>query len=385
MIRLILLKIINFFLSILKVFPLKDNQYFFMSYQGKQFSCNPRAIYFYLDKNKKNVKFLWGIYEKKLVTPSCNNKMICVKPNTLKYYISIIRSKYVITNIQLPTYIPKKKGAVWINTWHGGGAFKLVEYPSTNLYARITKEIQARNTDYYISSSKKFSEIMSKSTSISMEKFISIGMPRNDIFFLEKTEQNEIRNKVCRFFNISSNKLIVLYAPTYRGNITDSHFDIDFDFDYIRKIIEEKFNKSICYILRAHHSIKKSSVRSLSDIKDGNQYDEMQELLVAADILITDYSSCIYDYSLTFKPAFLFVPDLELYEKERGLYTSISEWPYAYAENNNELANIIIDYNPYLSQKKISDYLQTLGSYDKGCATKELVKLLMLRTESEVS
>ena len=146
MFKLFLLKVLRLFFSILKIFPVKQNQYFFLSYKGKQFSCNPRAVYLYLEENTRGNVFVWGINNKALVSQSYNNKLICVKPKSLKYYYTLIRSKYVITNIQFPSFLSKKKDAVWINTWHGGGAFKLVEYSSSGLYAKATRKIQCKNT-----------------------------------------------------------------------------------------------------------------------------------------------------------------------------------------------------------------------------------------------
>ena len=376
MLKLILLELVRIIFSFLKLFPIKQNQYFFLSYKGRQFSCNPRAIYLYLEANTTNNIFVWGINNSELVSKCYNNKLIWVKPKSLQYYLKLIQSKYVITNIQLPSFLPKKKDAIWVNTWHGGGAFKLVEYPSVGIYSKMTRNIQCKNTTYYISSSKKFTEIMSNSTSIPKEKFLNIGMPRNDIFFYNQLQKNEIREKICKYYDILSENIIVLYAPTYRGNVTTAYFDMELDLNLIKSAIEKKFKKTVCFIIRSHHSVQKYSKKLLSGVKDGSIYDEMQELLVASDILITDYSSCIYDFALSYKPAFLFVPDLKEYEEQRGLYTSISEWPFEYAENNAILAELIMNYDTKIAEEKINKYLYSLGAYDIGKSTSRLIQIL---------
>lgn len=86
-----------------------------------------------------------------------------------------------------------------------------------------------------------------------------------------------------------------------------------------------------------------------------------------ADVLITDYSSCIWDYSLIFRPCFLFVPDLEEYENERGgFYTQISSWPGIICKNDEELANKIFCYNRTEYIQKVESHHSSLVSYDKG-------------------
>lgn len=378
MIKLFILYAIKFFLSFLRIFPLRKNQFFFMSYGGTQYSCNPRSIYEYLDSHFSGMTFVWGIFDsKKIKKISSSNKMECICPNTLRYFKKLITSEYVITNIQLPTYIPKKKKSIWINTWHGGGAFKKVEYPSVNLYSKITKRIQIKHTDFYISSSKKFTEVTSASTEIPKNKFLEIGMPRNDVFFASEQIKNNIRKEVFDFFGISYSSFAVLFAPTYRGKTVKNSrkFDFQLDIEKVKSVFEKRFGKKVALIVRAHHATKET-VQGMTGIIDGTSYSDMQDLLVAADALITDYSSCIFDFSLSKKPGFLFVPDLETYENERGFYTQINEWPFPYAKSNEKLCKLIENYDGSLAEKKRVEYLEKIGSVEKGTSTENLFRSL---------
>ncbi len=101
-----------------------------MSYYGRQYSCNPRAIYEYLGKKYNGYEFVWCINDAKKITElPGKNKIITVSKNSLKYFYYLITSHFVFSNIQLETYMPKKRKSIWINTWHGGGAFKVVDIP----------------------------------------------------------------------------------------------------------------------------------------------------------------------------------------------------------------------------------------------------------------
>lgn len=145
MIKLILLYFLQFLLSVFKIFSVKKNQFFFESYQGKQFSCNPKAIFEYLSDNYSNKIFVWSLnIEIDFSDYSNKNKIITVKPKSFRYYFYLLTSKYVFTNIELSTFIPKRKNSIWVNTWHGGGAFKKVEHLETNFYSKVTKKIQQK-------------------------------------------------------------------------------------------------------------------------------------------------------------------------------------------------------------------------------------------------
>lgn len=378
MIKILVLYLIKFFLLPLKILPTKKNSILFLSYQGKQYSCNPRAIYEYMNSHFSNLEFIWGIYDStKVLDCSSANTLKWVKPNTFAYFKRLVTAKYVITNIPLPVYIPKKTDTVWVNTWHGGGAFKKVEYPVTNLYAKIARNIQNKHTDYYISSSKKFTEIMSKSTGIPESKFIEIGMPRNDVFFSSTEEKNYIREKIVNLYAIPKNSFIVLFSPTYRGkSAQDSQkFAFKLDADAVKNAFKNRFGKDVVIMIRSHHAIKEA-LESIDGILDGTSYPDMQDLLVACDSLITDYSSCIWDFSLTDKPGFLFVPDIVEYECKRGLYTPVSDWAFDYATTNDGLCRLIESYDDVKATYKREAYLERLGSCDKGTALQAVANIL---------
>lgn len=370
-IKLLLYFILHFVLSILKLFPTKSKNIFFESYNGKQFSDNPLYLYKYLQEISCDFRYIWALFDPSLIQ---GESVLVVKPRTIRYFYYLITAKYVFTNIQLSAYVPKKKDSLWINTWHGGGKFKKVDIPTVTLYERLTKKIVAQNTDYYVTSSAGFTSVMQPSTGIVIEKFIKTGMPRNDIFFYNEKRKSASK-KVRQFYNIQEDIFIVLYVPTYRGNVKNSNFGIQLDIEKINRAILKRFKREPLLLFRAHHAMVIVNGFSEKAI-NASSYPDIQELLCVADFMITDYSSVIWDYSLTGKPGLLFTPDLEEYENNRGLYSPISTWPFIYCKTNEELEREILNFDEKLSREKIEKYLKNLKCYDNGSACYQITKIL---------
>ena len=109
-------------------------------------------------------------------------------------------------------------------------------------------------------------------------------------------------------------------------------------------------------------------------IINASQYPDIQELLCAADILITDYSSCIWDFSFTFKPCFIYAPDLKKYQDEQGFYTPIEDWPFPLAKTNQQLMENIIVFDDEKYKQAVKKHHADLGSYETGTACEQFCR-----------
>jgi CDP-glycerol glycerophosphotransferase len=290
----------------------------------------------------------------------------------------MLTSKVIISNNPFPSYIPLRKQQVFINTWHGGGAYKTVgniSKEATNVYDKILK-ITSGQTSIYISSCKKFTEVTSLETKIPVSKFLECGLPRNDIFF---TNHKKIRDVVCKKYAVLLNQSILLYAPTYRGNPHNATFENKLNLKNCINALNSRFDTDTVVFFRSHHALN-IHINSYNII-DVTAYPDMQELLCACDFLITDYSSCMWDFSLTTKPGFLYVPDLEYYHRERSFYTPIKSWPYPFASTNDELVNIIKNYDAKRAKQKIEAHLNSLGSFEHGNASDIIADLIVKISE----
>ena len=350
--------------------PLYRNNILIKSYNGDVLTCNPKYIYNFLyNRMSKNSKFILIVNDKAI-----NSKNIrYVKYRGFKYHWYYLTSKFIVVNDVFEFYIPKRKKQIYINTWHGGGAYKKVGFSLIN-NRDLAKSLYykwAHDCSYMISSSQKTTEAFVESFNISTSKILNIGMPRNDIFFY-KNKIEDANNKIRVKYNICKNEKLILYAPTWRD---DNRIIInDITNNKILKAFEELYNKKIRLMIRAHYNTSNFILNENSI--DATDYPDMQELLCAADILITDYSSCMWDFSLMYKPCFIYATDIGQYKQERDFYTPMSEWPFPVAATNNELINNIVNFNEDRYIEKVKKHHQTLGSYEDGHACEKVCKLI---------
>lgn len=369
---------IRFILKIFYIIPVNKNKYFFCdSYTG-----NPKFLYEYMKKNhNEQNKYVWGIIETERYK-NCGIEFVKFPTElfpSFKFCKEFYSSKFIVASSQVPAWINIKANQVLVNTWHGGGAYKKVGNTKNEIknsyYNENVINIEQKETSYFVSSSKRFSDVIGIDLKISPEKFLNFGMARNDIFFNQNEKETAIE-KVRNFYNIDNNTGIILFAPTYRGKVRNAE-DVTHQLD-ISKVVEcasKKFARKFIFLYRAHH-FTNSTVSANNNIIDASKYIEMQELLCTADVFITDYSSSIWDYSFTNKPGFLFVPDLDNYNNERGLHTPVDTWPFEYAKTNEELCLKIENWDSHMQIKKNKTHHEYLGSYENGDATKKLYDAL---------
>ena len=328
------------------------------------------------------LKYVWCLNNNSIELSEYKD-VIIVKRETFLWFYHILTAKVIITNRYLRGFLPYRKNQIIINTWHGGGAYKIVGVSNnsdiSNRYwsKKTLKNIfpfANKNTRYFISSCEVFSHVMVNSYCVSKEKFLSIGMPRNDIFFVNN---NDIIISLKIKLGIPLDHGIVLYSPTYRGydRLSEYNSVMALDIINLKNALKERFKNEFVCLYRYHYLFQKKI--QLDDTINVSSYNDMQELLLISDVLITDYSSSIWDFSLTLKPCFLFAPDLDLYlSHDRGFYTPIEQWPFPLAKTNEELCKNIANFNQEEYYARVKKHHEVLGSYEQGTATSQMTKLL---------
>lgn len=213
---------------------------------------------------------------------------------------------------------------------------------------------------------------------LNKDNFLNFGMPRNDIFFNKKTI-DECNVRVRKYYGIDLESFVVLYAPTFRKNTKNPYFDFSLDIRLVTNAVKDKFHCSkVVIIFRGHHLFSKVNLSLNNDlIINVSDYPLMQELLCASNMLISDYSSCIWDYSLLFRPCFLFVPDLKEYINERDFYFPIFNWGFPVAQCNSELGDLIRSFSEQYFFKSMLKHQQDLGSFEQGNATIRMVNFIV--------
>lgn len=368
----------RFLMRIFWVFPLFKKRVFFSSYEGRQYSCNPKAIFEEMRKDPcfNDYTYIWEINDSAVREMVGHSGVIMVKHNSLRYMFAVMTSKYLVTNTGITCRFPIRRGQVNINTWHGGGAFKKVGYAVANDIGAYLNEVEiaSRQTTHYLTSSRAFTEIMSDSVKMPKDRFCPTGMPRNDML-CDSFRLDSAKRRVMTHFDIPKDSVVILYAPTYRGAIgTDLSEGIPFDVGALRRSVKEKFASDSVLMVRMHYF--NCAEIDYPGVVSASGYPDMQELLAAADILITDYSSCMWDFALTKRLCLIYAYDLHEYDQERGFYTKPETWPGLLCENNEELIGSIETFCQATYEKKIDDYLLDYESYEMGTGAKQVVDII---------
>lgn len=359
-----------------------NNSIFFYCYFGNGFSCNCKYIALELIKRIPGIELWWNCrIDKKDQLPKEIN---CAPSDTYDYYKYVYTSKIVITNEDYDDRIIKRQGQYYIMTWHGAGPFKKIgihaDESDNNLRTFLEKMYENYNLCISCNGFQKwqYREALRYSGEI-----LESGYPRNDIFFKNATM---IKKKVYRDLGLDDDLKVVLYAPTFRneGAVSIERYDID-----LNKILEAlniRFN-SWCKVLYRFHYICDEKLFHSVLLEDGinvSYYPDMQELLVAADFLITDYSSSMWDFSLQRKPVFLYHGDYEQYlNDDRGFYCSPSKWPYIIGRTNEELCEAIMAFDDEKYQKDLDKWFEEYGTFDDGHASERVVDRIIEIMESD--
>ena len=363
--------------SLFRILPLQ-NKVVFSSYWGKNCADNPKYISDKLLETNSKIKQVWIVRNKNNML---NPKIKTVKWGSIKMIYELSTAKVWVDNHTKPQWIKKRRNQLYIQTWHGGLGMKKIE---ADLGAKLEKKSQkqimynSKIADLFISNSTFLTNIYKRAFWYK-GPILECGFPKNDIFFESDKNLQNIKDKVYKELKIPNNKKIVLYAPTYRKDEQINCYNIDY-----KKLIhtlKEKFKEEFICIVRLHPRMSEISNQLdifCNDIIDGSKYNDMQELIIASNVFITDYSSGIFDFALMYKPAFIYASDIEQYENERGLYFDLNVLPFSVSKNNEELERNIKNFEYSEYKKKLINYfkLEDVGLKEKGQASEKIVKII---------
>lgn len=370
----------NIFGAIFRRFKIQDNKIVVDNFFGRGYGDNPKYIVDEILSEKPETTIVW-LVDKYTDTSLFPKEIRLVKMNSIRSIYEYATAKVWIDNIKNNYKGRKRDGQFYLQTWHGGVSLKKVE-----------KAVENHLSADYVQASKKDSKLIDAMISNSKWQtndyrknfwydgpIYEVGLPRNDIFF---GDNQKIINKVRSFFNIADYSKIILYAPTFRNNksIEEQQKMYTVNSEKIINICANKFNSDYIFIKRVHPNIASNfKVDETDKIKDGNSYPDMQELLVAADILITDFSSSIFDFMLKSSRIFLYGTDYDDYLKnDRGLNFDIKkDLPFSFANTEAELLANIKNFNEKEENIKIENMKSMLGLSDDGTASEKISAFLI--------
>lgn len=303
---------------LLRKLPLKRKNVIFESFWGKEFSDNPKAIYEYMDKNMKDFSSFWAMQDS---LPLIDGGGEVLQIGTSEYYNQLAQAKFLINNVNFPNHYVKRDDAVEINTMHGVPLKKMGfdfadDFPNEKAKELFQEKIN--RWDYVISPSKYVSNIIRSAFNYTKE-ILEFGYPRNDELLRDNTEQV---NRVRETLEIPNGKKVIVYAPTWRER---GVLDVQIDFDRW----EREFSDEYVLVVRYHHynSATIAKTKYTDFVLNGNIAEvSVNDVMAAADVLITDYSSIMFDYSLLNKSLLFYVYDSEEYANDlRGMYFDLQE------------------------------------------------------------
>lgn len=352
------------------------------AYNYKQYGCNPRYLTEYLLENHPDMEIVW-VFRQGVDLSQVDSRIRCVRFRSLQYLKMVASAEFLVTNSRTDSwhaYWHKRPEQKYLMLWHGGAALKQVERDVEDRlgysYVRKAKR-DSRMCDLMISGCRANTELIRRSFWYSGE-ILERGIPRNDMFF-KKELHHSVRQNINRQYGIAPDSRIVLYAPTFRHSGSIEPYRIDWHAVVPR--LEKMFGgDSVTIFLRLHPNlIGKADTRPLMShpsVVDMTRYHDMQELLCISDMLITDYSSSMFDYAMLRRPCLLYATDVEEYD--RGYYYNFNELPFPLARNVEQLVAIIDEFDSEKYKSDLDAFLQNrLGLMERGVAAKALAEWMM--------
>ncbi len=369
-------------------FKIQSNKIVVNNFSGNGYGCNPKYIIEEILRRNLPYEIFWMCKEENLKDVSFPKEVKKIKNNGKKCIEDFSSAKLIISNVHCNKYISKgwikKENQKYIQTWHGSLGIKKIDYSVENANNKFFSNawhsltnLDLGYTDYLISNSN-FEENVFKNGLDWFEDFCKFGHPRNDIFFWNDERKEQIKNKIFSVYNIDLNKKVLLYAPSYRDNGDLGCYNLNIE--NLLLTLSEQTNQEWVIMVRLHPNASKFSTKlyNFDDKKifDVTKYSDIQELLVSVDSMITDYSSCIFDFMLSRKPAFIFATDIEDYNTERGFYYPLESTPFPVAPNNEQLIKNIknFDYEKY--KNEVEQFLKDKGCMEDGHASERVVDLI---------
>ena len=379
----------NKYRKIARSVDIDEKSVMFETFMGRQYGCNPKAIYEYMIGNPEfdDYKFVWVINdrEKAAYIPQLKRASIVIR-GTREYYKAVASTKYLITNSNLDNGIIKRDGQIFLQTWHGTPLKRLrcdIVAEQDNVMNSL-REIRSKNDadvvryDYFISpsafSTEKFISAFNLKALDREGIIIETGYPRNDL--LANYTEEDVRN-VREALALPEGKKVILYAPTFRDNQHDGSgytYDTHIDFDRLQK----EFSDEYVILFRAHYFVANQFDFSRYEgfIYDVSSLDDITPLYLVSDLLITDYSSVFFDYANLGRPELFYMYDLEQYENDiRGFYFSVDTLPGPILKTEDELVEAIKNVNSIAEEykEKYQVFHDTYNYLDDGHAAERVV------------
>ena len=361
----------NCLLMLLRLFVrVKDKRVLFMSFGGQKFDDSPRALFEAMKKDPffAEYELIWGFTRPEKFSTDGAKK---VKVDTFAFYKVALSSRIWITNSSVQRGLRlKRRGIVEINTWHGTPLKKLGD----DFTGKITPKKKKHDGTIYASQSEYDREIFTRLFHTEKENILLTDLPRNDALLSYTSEDKKGLKKAL---SLPLDKKVILYAPTFREYERDK-----MNACYIKPPIDtakwkETLSGEYVVLFRAHYEV----INILGIQNDGfffnvSDYPSLNDLMAVSDILLSDYSSIYFDFSITEKPMFAFPYDYKTYLEKRGLYLMLEDvFPYGVFEDEDALLNAFTSFDEETCKAISRTFRERFAPY-AGSASEKLLSVL---------
>lgn len=358
--------------------PLREDVVLLESFFGKSYSDSPKYIFEKLNEMYPGkYKYVW-IIDKKTSLPYPAKQ---IKRFSFNYFKYLAQSKYIVFNSRQPKFFIKRKGNVFLETWHGTPLKKLVfdmeEVVSASPMYKKTFYIQSRSWDYLVAANEFSAEVF-KRAFVFDKPMLKYGYPRNDILHADNKE--EIAAQIKEKTGIPRDKKVILYAPTWRDDEYYESGKYKFDLKLDLKYMREKLSDEYVVILRTHYFIADNiDTAGLENfVFNLSKYDDIAELYLISDILITDYSSVFFDYANLKRPMLFFTYDLDKYRDVlRGFYIDMEkELPGPLLFTTEEIVNAVLNITSVSNEYAgiYDEFYERFCGWEDGHASENCIK-----------
>ncbi|MDP1552505.1 MAG: CDP-glycerol glycerophosphotransferase family protein [Methanobacteriaceae archaeon] len=380
--------------------PIDNDLILFESNMGRNYSGNPKHIYEEMVRQDldKKLNCVWILEDTSTKIPGNANK---VKRSRMAYYYYIARAKIWVFDTRDPRHIQKREQGYYIQTWHGtplkklgldmddvfmSGNANIIEY-KCNFYN------DTRKWDFLLSQNEFSSEIFESAFAFSKKidpykEIWTYGYPRNDVLTNNNNEKDI--NKIKKDLGIPEDKKIIIYAPTWRDDqfhgLSIYKFVTKMDFDLLKQELADDYAVIVKYHYLVVEDIDWADYEGFVYTLEADQ--DISNLYLISDMLITDYSSVMFDYCILNRPMLFFMYDLELYRDElRGFYSNVlDEIPGPISKTTEQLIKDIKEYDSEVYGHKYKVFMDKYANHDDGKAAQRVIdRILELKDTDKVA
>lgn len=352
--KVILTIVLSIEMFFVKFFSIKKDRITFISLEGKMLTSDMKLIYDKLDKNYDIrlclMHYQRGLYYQAMYFLNCLKQLYLVNTSRI---VLLHDNNYVVSNF-------KREGVHVIQLWHAVGAIK-------KFGNAIERTYKVENYDMVPCTSEYWKEAYSEAFNISVDQVLPLGMARCDELFNKQWCEATKERLLTKYPNLR-NKKIIVYAPTFRGDIYQGFRQIPIDTSYLMNQLGDDY----ILIYKFHPLVGNYKLSEHTRVINMN-HEDTHQLFALSDLLITDYSSIFFDYLILDKPIVFFAPDYDEYMKDRGMFTDIRELDLPICNNEDELTEAITHYS---CLDKISELKDRYYTYQDSGSTRRIVRYI---------